>query len=264
MENYFKYAQNYFLVLPNGTTAPFWKLSSSILGRSCLFGKGCERVLYILGAFVLVCPHVVLWESPVEEFPVGGHPSRQLILIVFRRRDLGYRGSPLWRFLATSGTTSPTPHAAAVEAPALPSAHAPAHARPLLGLLLHLLPCFLFLAAAFLRSMLSIQIPRVVWNSAAILTIRADVGVDCSYSRSVRKANRNKPGYSKSIRPIREGFGKCSESVRCDLKRNEPLELHSERIHAEGKTTSLFVRVILNKNKNMYIVETVGSIYCSV
>ena len=40
-----------FLELSNATTAPFWKRSSCVLGRSDLFGKGYESVLDILGAF---------------------------------------------------------------------------------------------------------------------------------------------------------------------------------------------------------------------
>ena len=95
---------------------------------------------------------------------------------------------------------------------------------------------FSFLAAAFLRGMLSVQIPSVVGVSPAILATFADVDVDSSYSKSVRNANGKETGDSRSIRPIRKDFGNRSESVReeydvilnqisqirCDIKPNKP------------------------------------------
>ena len=49
-ENYFGHVQINLLEFWNATTAPFWKRSSCILGRSGLFGKGYESVLDKLGA----------------------------------------------------------------------------------------------------------------------------------------------------------------------------------------------------------------------
>ena len=47
------------------------------------------------------------------------------------------------------------------------------------------------------------------------LLFYADVGLDSTYSRSVRKANGKETGYSQTIRKtIEKGFGKCSESAR--------------------------------------------------
>ena len=147
---------------------------------------------------------------------MGGHPFYQLILGFLYRRGLGDRVGLLGHFRH----------------------HLPKHLtllllRILLGLLLHLRgghPFLSLLAAAFLRSKLSIQISSVVLNSLAILTIRADVGVFEKRSKSEWIGNWLFEKHSTYSERFRKVFGECSRRIRCDIKPKEPFVLHWERI----------------------------------
>ena len=117
-----------FLELPNAPTAHVLEVFELHSRKSGLFGKGYESDVDTLGAFKKKVGSVFYSVSlgvrsrwmpplPVEKFLIVGHPFCQLTPSI---EGILVTGSALWRFLATSGTTSPTPHAAAVEAPAMP------------------------------------------------------------------------------------------------------------------------------------------------
>ena len=86
--------------------------------------------------------------------------------------------------------------------------------------------------------MLSVQIQSVVRNR---------------FSRSVREANGKETGYSRSIRPIREGFGKRSENAREEYDAILNQTSHTSCIRKgfqedSPKNIPLFIRAILNQN----------------
>ena len=81
--------KNIFFVLPNATTAPFWKRSTGVLRRSGLFEKGYESVLDILGACsASSCVRTLYCGCPGRRVPHEWTPILPAHFVVLYRRVL--------------------------------------------------------------------------------------------------------------------------------------------------------------------------------
>ena len=164
---------------------------------------------------------------------MGGHPSRQLILVILYRRDDGYRVG-LVALLGHLGEYF-------LQHPTLLLLR---HLLCLLLLLGFLLALLLHLRGGHpLLSILGCSIPS--WH-----VVSSHVGRRLKFSRysyhscrrrrrlqlfekhseSERKGNWPFEKHSTYSEGFRKAFGECSRRMRCDITPNPPFELHSERI----------------------------------